>query len=97
LQRLTYFGLKIVVFPVQIGSGLMYYFFDELGARGLPVGLGAIAFVHVAGTYALVVFVLVHVYLTTTGTTLWSNVRAMVTGWEEVEMDEADAGTSPTA
>jgi thiosulfate reductase cytochrome b subunit len=32
-------------------------------------------------------FVIVHVYMTTTGHTVTAHVKAMVTGWEEVEDD----------
>jgi thiosulfate reductase cytochrome b subunit len=92
LQRLTYSGLKVIVFPVQIGSGLLYYFYNELPAWGLQLGLGTIAFVHTTASYVLLSFVIIHVYLTTTGHTLFSNIMAMITGWEDIERDdEADA------
>lgn len=85
LQRLTYLGLKILVFPVQLGSGILYYFYNDLPAYGIHLSLGTISTIHMAATFALIAFAIVHVYLTTTGHTLTSNLRAMFTGREEVE------------
>jgi thiosulfate reductase cytochrome b subunit len=85
LQRLTYLGLKLVIFPLQGLSGLAYFFYDDLAARGwLPDGVGAVALVHTAGAFALLAFLVAHIYLTTTGETPTANLKAMVTGWEEV-------------
>ena len=33
-------------------------------------------------------FLIVHLYLITTGHTVFSNLKAMVTGWEEMDDDE---------
>jgi thiosulfate reductase cytochrome b subunit len=38
----------------------------------------------------MIAFVIAHVYLTTTGHTVTSNLKAMITGWEE--LDEEDDG-----
>jgi thiosulfate reductase cytochrome b subunit len=84
LQRLTYLGLKVLVLPVQLVTGFLYLFSDEIAAAGLEIPLRAVALVHTAGAFALVAFVIAHVYLTTTGHTAWSNIRAMITGWEEI-------------
>jgi thiosulfate reductase cytochrome b subunit len=92
LQRLTYFGLKVVVIPLQVISGLLYYFYNDLADRGhLAGGVGPVAVVHIIGSFALVAFLVVHVYLTTTGHTLTSNIKAMITGWETLEDDRAAA------
>ena len=89
LQRLTYLGLKLFIIPLQIGSGFAYYYYNELQAAGyLTGGLGPVALIHTAGTFALLIFLVVHLYLTTTGHTPLSNMKAMVTGWEELEEDE---------
>jgi thiosulfate reductase cytochrome b subunit len=85
LQRLTCLGLKLLIFPIQGLTGLAYYYYDELSARSyLPDGVGTIALIHTAGAFALVAFLIAHLYLTTTGETLTSNPEAMVTGWEEL-------------
>lgn len=87
LQRITYFGLKILVFPVQLISGFAYYFRDDLASAGIVLPLGPVAFVHTAAAYFLVMFIIAHVYLTTTGRTASSNIRAMITGWEEIHFE----------
>ena len=48
-----------------------------------------VAVLHTLGGFALLVFVIVHVYMTTTGHTPWAHVKGMLTGWEEVEHPEA--------
>ena len=80
LQRLTYLGLKIFLFPVQIGTGLLYFFYNDM-----DISLELIAFLHTLGAVMFIIFLIVHVYLTTTGHTLTSNLKAMVTGREELE------------
>jgi thiosulfate reductase cytochrome b subunit len=44
-----------------------------------------VAFIHMAGAFAILSFVVVHVYMITTGHTIFAHTRAMITGWEEVE------------
>lgn len=89
LQRLTYLALKLVLIPLQLVSGLLYYFYNDLTAAGwLSGGVGTVALVHTIGTFALLVFLVVHIYLTTTGHTPLSNIKAMITGWEELDEEE---------
>jgi thiosulfate reductase cytochrome b subunit len=89
LQRLVYLSLKILIFPVMIASGLAYLFYrypSQGQIRELGVGsLEYIAIAHTIGAYVLVAFVIVHLYLITTGHTLTSNLKAMLTGWEELD------------
>jgi thiosulfate reductase cytochrome b subunit len=61
--------------------------------RGTPGGwagssLDIIALVHMAGAFAILCFLIVHVYMTTTGHTVTAHVKAMITGWEDVEEGE---------
>jgi thiosulfate reductase cytochrome b subunit len=86
LQRLAYLGFKLLIIPVQVTSGLIYFFYPNLSARGWPPWtLTAAAAVHVLGALLLLAFLVGHVYLTTTGTTPLTNLRAMIFGWELVE------------
>jgi thiosulfate reductase cytochrome b subunit len=98
LQRLTYLGLKLLIFPIQGITGLIYFYYDDLAALGyLPDGVGTIALIHTAGAFALLAFLIAHTYLTTTGETLTSNLKAMVTGWEECHEEETRPAPSSTA
>ena len=91
LQRLVYLQLKLLAIPVMVMSGLLYMFYrfpQRHGIEALNVGsLQTIAVVHTGGAFFLVAFLIAHVYLITTGDTLTSNLRAMITGYEDLEVD----------
>lgn len=97
LQKLVYLGLKILVIPVMVVTGLLYIYFRYPGKHGveaLNIGsLEPIALLHTIGAYALTAFVIAHVYLITTGTSVTSNLKAMITGYEDLE-DENDSHAS---
>jgi thiosulfate reductase cytochrome b subunit len=99
LQRLVYLGLKILVIPVSVISGLLYMFYrypQHHGIEALNVhGLTTIALVHTAGAFLLVMFMIVHLYLITTGRTPTSNLKAMITGFEDVEEDHPQTPKNP--
>jgi thiosulfate reductase cytochrome b subunit len=91
LQVLTYLGFKLFLIPLTVGSGLLYMFQKWFDANDTVVvsgiSLEAMAVVHTLGGYLLMAFLVVHIYMTSTGHTPLSNIRAMVTGYEEVEGD----------
>ncbi|MFA8341487.1 MAG: cytochrome b/b6 domain-containing protein [Rhodothermaceae bacterium] len=94
LQRLTYLGLKIIVIPVMVVSGLLYMYYrypDGESISGLNIdSIEPIALIHTAGAFALLAFLIVHLYLITTGETVTSNLKAMITGYEELEDHEEE-------
>ena len=47
------------------------------------------------GAYLITAFFFIHVYLTTTGHTVFAHIKAMITGWEEVD-DHHDAKGAKT-
>ena len=85
LQRLTYLGLHIIIIPIMATTGLILFFYNELSNAGYSVNFAVVATVHTIGTFILVSFMIIHIYLTTTGHTLTSNIKAMITGYEELE------------
>ncbi len=88
LQRITYFGLKIFIIPLMVITGLMYMFFNY-PVQGFELNsMETVALLHTFGAYGLIAFVIVHLYLITTGRTMFSNLKAMVTGWEELDDEE---------
>ena len=88
LQRLVYFGLKILLIPLMVVTGLLYMYF-HYPVQGIELdSLKYLAIFHTLGAYFLLSFIIIHLYLITTGRTLGSNLNAMLTGWEE--MDEAE-------
>jgi thiosulfate reductase cytochrome b subunit len=89
LQRLAYLGFKVLIIPIQVTTGALYFFYPNLSAAGWsPASLWVIAIVHVLGAFGLLAFFVGHVYLTTTGHTPATNLRAMWVGYEDLH-DEA--------
>ena len=94
LQRLVYLGLKVLIIPVMVVSGLLYMFYRYPQDGGIEIinvdNLEIIALIHTFGAFILLAFVIVHLYLITTGHTITSNLKAMITGWEELEEDDEE-------
>ncbi len=92
LQRLIYLAFKLFMIPVVVISGLLYMFDKTIDANEVVViskfDLGTIALWHTFGAFLLIAFLIVHVYMTTTGHTYTSNIKAMITGYEEIETEE---------
>jgi thiosulfate reductase cytochrome b subunit len=89
LQRLTYLSLAALLLPVQMATGFLYWGYNSWGDWGLSgVTLQVVALIHTAGAFAILTFLIVHLYMTTTGHTVFAHVKAMITGWEGVEKDE---------
>jgi len=92
LQRIVYLGFKIILIPLTITSGILYMLYKTIDQNNLIViedyPLSSIAFWHTMGAILLMIFLVLHVYMTTTGKTPTSNINAMITGYEELEEDE---------
>ncbi len=98
LQRLSYLVLLALVSPVIWISGLLYLsyaYWNRLGIDGW-LSLQDVALVHTAGAFMMLTFVIVHVYLTTTGHTVFAHTKAMITGWDEVEAEAATTTRTDT-
>lgn len=96
LQKLVYLGLKVLVIPIMVFSGLLYMFYryPQKGGGIEALNLDSIepiALLHTFGAFLLVAFVIAHVYLITTGSTVTSNLKAMITGYEELEEQDKKA------
>lgn len=92
LQRLVYLGLKLFLIPLMVATGLAYLFY-RYPHKGLIVqsslsNLETVAILHTVGAFLLLAFIIVHLYLITTGHTPSSNLKAMITGFEELEEEE---------
>jgi formate dehydrogenase gamma subunit len=96
LQRIVYAGLLILIFPVQVITGIVYMYYhypqNPLDASGLTFA----AATHTLGAFMVVAFVIVHVYMTTTGDSVSSNVKAMISGYEkESDSSITEPSTQP--
>jgi len=88
LQRVTYFALKVLIIPTMLVTGLIYMYFNDSVWDIKLENLEWVAWIHTFGSYLLLTFLIVHLYLITTGHSITSNLSAMVTGWETVDDDE---------
>ncbi|MEN8228731.1 MAG: cytochrome b/b6 domain-containing protein [Bacteroidota bacterium] len=90
LQRFIYLGLKLLVIPVMVVTGLIYMFYAYPNNPIQLGGLTNIAYLHTMGAFILLAFVIAHVYLTTTGDKPLTSIKAMLTGWEVIDIDEKE-------
>ncbi|RMH00044.1 MAG: hypothetical protein D6706_04555 [Chloroflexi bacterium] len=87
LQQITYFGLLNVLLPLQVITGVIIWgmqTWPHLAERlgGLPV----LAPIHSLVAWLFASFIVMHMYLTTTGHTPLASIKAMIDGWDEVEI-----------
>lgn len=92
LQQLTYLGLLNFLFPLQFITGILIWGVSESPALSdLVGGLNYIGPLHMLGSWLFLTFLVMHVYLTTTGHTPFAYIKAMVTGYEEIELPHDSA------
>lgn len=98
LQQLTYFGLLNFLLPLQIITGLLIWsvqtwpeIADKFG--GLPV-LGPF---HTLLAWVFASFILLHMYLTTTGHKPLDGIKAMINGWDELDDHAAQSAMDSKA
>lgn len=92
LQSLAYLTFMVVIGPALWASGLVYILFPvwanlAAGTAALPV----IAFIHTAAAWMMVIFVLIHVYMTTTGKTAFHYIGTMISGYDTIPLSKAHA------
>jgi thiosulfate reductase cytochrome b subunit len=105
LQRLTYLSLAAFLLPFQMATGFLYWGYNSWPAWHLGyLSLKVVAVLHILGGFAILMFLVIHVYMTTTGHTIFAHIKAMITGWEDVSEDtpveqweRAQERTSPGA
>lgn len=84
LQQVSYFFFVCVLLPIQIISGVLY-FYPVWTDRVLGFCLRTVAVVHTAAAFLMIAFFVVHVCMATTGETIFTYTKSMITGREEVE------------
>jgi thiosulfate reductase cytochrome b subunit len=90
LQQLTYLAILNVLLPAQVVTGLVIWGIQYSPALSDAIGgLTILGPLHTFLAWAFAAFIIMHVYLTTTGETPLAGIKSMVTGWEEVEQHGA--------
>jgi thiosulfate reductase cytochrome b subunit len=86
LQAIAYLALKLVLFPLIWTTGIIYLLYFAWGdAPGAAVWLEWVALVHTATAYAILAFIIIHVYMLTIGSFL-HHVAPMLTGFDDVDL-----------
>ncbi len=87
IQKVTYFGILNVLLPLQMITGALMWGVQKWPAFANALGgLPFLAPFHSLVAWLFGTFIVVHVYMTTTGATPLEAMRGMVTGYEEVEV-----------
>jgi len=94
LQALTYLMVKTIIFPAVWISGIAYLlisfgFTDLVSVFGIN-SVEFIATIHTIAAIAIVVFVIAHVYLLTTGHSFVEHLKPMITGYDDVELTDEE-------
>lgn len=87
LQRMTYLGISVVIIPAQMITGFLFLFYNDWPTWGWTsfLNLNVVALLHMIGAFGFVVFLVVHIYMTTTGHSVGAHMKAMITGYEDVK------------
>jgi thiosulfate reductase cytochrome b subunit len=95
LQQLSYLGVMYGLMPILIISGWAFLYSVYLPETLFGFGsVWVVAMTHVVASYLLALFLLVHIYIITTGETILTNLRAMVTGWHrETDRNQSRSDT----
>jgi len=97
LQQVTYVMVLNVLLPLQILTGALMW-----GAQRWPQaaevfgGLPGLGPFHTLVAWTFAAFIILHVYLTTTGPTPLAGMEAMIMGYEDVEVHEPQPATVTT-
>ncbi|GAB4483405.1 MAG: cytochrome b/b6 domain-containing protein [Thermodesulfovibrionales bacterium] len=86
MQQAAYLGIMLMLMPLQLVSGLLLW--DVKGFAGLISVAGGVKIVdtvHVLIFLFFSSFLFVHIYLATLGHTATAHIRAMFSGYEEIE------------
>ena len=86
MQQLAYLGIMMLLIPLQLWTGLLLWDVKAFsGWIDMFGGIKIVDTVHVFIFLFLSSFLFVHVYLTTLGHTATEHIKAMFTGYEEIE------------
>lgn len=84
LQKIAYLLVMLVLTPIILISGILFsditYYLNIINYIG---GVRILDAIHVATGYAFVLYLIVHLYMSTLGYRVISHIKAMITGYGE--------------
>jgi thiosulfate reductase cytochrome b subunit len=84
LQKASYLFIQCIFTPLIITTGILFsdilFFSTAINSIG---GIKVIDLIHVIVAYIFVLYLLVHIYMSTMGHTPFTHIKAMFTGYEE--------------
>lgn len=93
LQRLAYLFMWLIISPTIWITGWAYLFYARWQDWGIDryLALENVAFFHALAAFMMLIFLIIHLYLITTGPTVMSHMKAMITGWDEIDPDTEES------
>lgn len=86
LQQITYLAILNILLPAQVITGVLIWGMQEWPHLAAALGgLPVLAPIHTMVAWAFSAFIVMHIYLTTTGETPLSGIKSMISGWEDME------------
>ncbi len=96
LQQITYISIMYLLTPFLVISGLMLIFPETAPPTIFGVGgVWPVAILHTVVAYFLTLFMFGHIYLGTTGSTIISNFKSMINGWEIIDEHPEETKEKP--
>jgi thiosulfate reductase cytochrome b subunit len=86
LQQITYLAILNILLPAQVITGVLIWGLQRWpGIAAELGGLPTLALVHTLVAWAFATFIVMHIYLTTTGHSPTAGIKSMIGGWDDVE------------
>ena len=92
LQALTYVALTAFIGSTLWATGiayLLYNFWEHYSWSQQAFTI--VVFLHTAAAWAMALFIVIHVYMATTGKPWYHYIHSMITGWDDVELTRTEA------
>jgi thiosulfate reductase cytochrome b subunit len=86
LQQVTYLAILNILLPAQVITGVLIWGLQRWPNIAAELGgLPTLALVHTLVAWAFATFIVMHVYLTTTGHSPTAGIKSMIGGFDNVE------------
>lgn len=88
LQRMAYLSMHLLIAPAVWISGWLYLFYSSWETAGLNgISLKGVALTHTAAAFAVLAFLVAHLYLALTMSENFADLKGMLTGNKDEEND----------